>query len=43
MTERYQTEQEHFWAGKFGDEYVARNRGEVLIASNLNLFSQMFA
>lgn len=43
MTESYQTEQESFWAGKFGDEYVARNRGEVLIASNLNLFSQMFA
>ena len=43
MTEDYRTKQESFWAGEFGDEYVTRNRGEILIASNLSLFSQMFA
>ncbi|MBU0486136.1 MAG: pseudaminic acid biosynthesis-associated methylase [Proteobacteria bacterium] len=43
MAENYKTEQESFWAGEFGDEYVARNRGEVLVASNLHLFSLMLA
>ena len=36
----YQTEQEHFWAGGFGDEYVERNQGEQRLAANLALFSQ---
>lgn len=39
----YKTEQEAFWAGAFGDEYVERNAGEALIASNLYLFSKMMA
>ncbi len=36
----YQTEQENFWAGNFGDEYVERNQGDQMLASNLALFSQ---
>ena len=24
---RYKTEQEDFWNGKFGDEYIERNQG----------------
>ena len=36
----YQTEQENFWAGDFGNEYVERNQGEQMLASNLALFSQ---
>lgn len=37
----YQTEQENFWATDFGNEYVDRNDGEKLIASNVALFSKI--
>jgi len=36
----FKTEQENFWAGEFGDEYINRNKGEQLLASNLNFFSR---
>ena len=36
----FQTEQEAFWAGEFGDAYVARNQGELLVAANIDLFSK---
>jgi len=36
----YDTEQESFWAGKFGTNYIDRNSGEDLLASNLNFFSK---
>lgn len=36
----YKTEQENFWAGDFGAEYTVRNKGDALLASNLNLFSK---
>jgi pseudaminic acid biosynthesis-associated methylase len=36
----YTTEQEAFWAGEFGTEYIRRNTGEALLASNLNFFSK---
>ncbi|NJL76720.1 MAG: pseudaminic acid biosynthesis-associated methylase [Saprospiraceae bacterium] len=38
----YQTVQEAFWAGTFGDEYIQRNRGVEYLASNLNFFSKTF-
>ena len=34
-------EQERFWAGQFGDEYIHRNKGDVLNAANLHLFSKI--
>jgi len=34
----FTTEQEKFWAGEFGDDYISRNRGDALLASNLNFF-----
>jgi spore coat polysaccharide biosynthesis protein SpsF len=34
-----QTEQENFWAGEFGDEYIQRNKSKKLIAANIALFS----
>ena len=37
---RYRTEQEAFWAGSFGNDYIARNEGSQLLASNLHFFSQ---
>lgn len=36
----YKTEQESFWAGEFGTEYIQRNTGPALLASNLNFFSK---
>ncbi|GAA0551629.1 pseudaminic acid biosynthesis-associated methylase [Rhizomicrobium palustre] len=37
----FKTEQERFWAGSFGDEYLKRNQGEAIIASNVALFTQI--
>jgi pseudaminic acid biosynthesis-associated methylase len=34
------TEQERFWAGTFGDEYVDRNEGLGWVASNTALFAR---
>ena len=36
----YNTEQEKFWANEFGTEYIERNQGEQLLASNLNFFTK---
>jgi spore coat polysaccharide biosynthesis protein SpsF len=36
----FKTEQEAFWAGAFGTEYIGRNEGDALLASNLHFFSQ---
>lgn len=36
----FKTEQEEFWAGNFGNEYVKRNQSTNLIASNIVLFSK---
>lgn len=35
------TEQEKFWKGEFGDDYIDRNSSKSLLASNLNLFSSI--
>lgn len=35
----FETEQEQFWAGEFGTEYIDRNQGDALLASNLNFFT----
>lgn len=34
----YQTEQEAFWAGEFGNDYIDRNRSDGLLAGNLAFF-----
>jgi spore coat polysaccharide biosynthesis protein SpsF len=36
---KYKTDQEKFWAGKFGDQYIGRNDSLELLASNLKFFS----
>ena len=36
----FQTEQEKFWAGDFGTDYIERNRSQQLLASNLHFFSK---
>lgn len=37
------SEQEHFWRGEFGDQYVGRNQGQALVAANLALFAKALA
>jgi pseudaminic acid biosynthesis-associated methylase len=36
----FKTEQEAFWAGEFGTEYIQRNQGDALLASNLDFFTK---
>ncbi len=36
----YTTEQEGFWAGEFGTEYIQRNQGKAVLSSNLNFFAK---
>jgi pseudaminic acid biosynthesis-associated methylase len=38
-SQQFKTEQEAFWAGEFGSEYIQRNKSEELLASNLHFFS----
>ncbi|MDY7560761.1 pseudaminic acid biosynthesis-associated methylase [Pseudomonas sp. 10B1] len=37
------SEQEQFWQGNFGDQYVRRNQGQPLTAANLALFAKALA
>ena len=37
----YKTEQEAFWAGEFGDDYVGRNDSEEILSAYLDVFSQI--
>ena len=41
MADQYKTEQEAFWAGQFGDDYIARNEGDALLGSNMSLLAKM--
>lgn len=36
----FKTDQEAFWAGNFGSDYIGRNEGALLLASNLNFFAR---
>ena len=40
---RYETEQERFWAGEFGDAYVERNRSSELVAAKTALLAKILA
>ena len=42
-TPQSRTQQEALWAGEFGAEYMQRNRGASLIASNTELFRKVLA
>ena len=39
----FKTEQENFWAEEFGNDYIERNQGAQLLASNLNFFTKALA
>jgi len=36
----YKTDQENFWAGNFGTDYIDRNKSAQLMASNLDYFAK---
>lgn len=40
MKNDYVTEQESFWAGDFGTDYIMRNQSEELLASNIAFFCE---
>ncbi len=40
MSNQFKTEQESFWAGEFGTQYINRNQGAGLLSSNLAFFNQ---
>lgn len=42
-TKSFRTEQENFWAGEFGNNYILRNTGEQRVAGNIALFSKILA
>ena len=35
----FKTEQESFWEGKFGDDYIKRNNEAIMVESNINFFN----
>lgn len=37
---QFSTDQERFWASEFGTEYITRNQGDALLASNLDFFAK---
>lgn len=39
----YQTEQEKFWAGTFGDEYINRNDSLTSLATEISFFSKILS
>lgn len=43
MSSKFNTPQEEFWAGEFGDSYISRNESENLLAANIALFADIFS
>jgi len=41
MNNEYESDQQTFWAGEFGDEYIGRNQGAERVAANTQLFSDI--
>jgi len=37
----FSTDQERFWAGEFGNDYIERNSSNTIVASNLALFARI--
>ena len=43
MAVEFKTEQEKFWSGEFGEQYIKRNCDESIIAANTALFSRILS
>lgn len=41
IQETYLTEQENFWAGDFGNEYLKRNAGDELVTASMMVFGKI--
>lgn len=41
--DKYKTEQENFWAGEFGEEYIKRNNSKKLVASSIAMYSKILS
>ena len=41
--QEYQTEQEKFWAGEFGHEYIKRNDGAGTLANKTAFFAKIIS
>ena len=41
--QQYQTEQENFWAGEFGHEYIKRNDGANTLAVKTAFFAKVIS
>jgi pseudaminic acid biosynthesis-associated methylase len=39
----YKTEQENFWAGDFGNEYIERNNNKKILLGKINFFTKAIA
>lgn len=40
---KFKTDQENFWAGEFGTEYISRNESKHWLAANIHLFSKILS
>jgi len=40
---QYKTEQEAFWAGQFGEDYINRNEGAQQVSNNTSMFRDVLA
>ncbi|QYJ85078.1 pseudaminic acid biosynthesis-associated methylase [Shewanella mesophila] len=36
---KFKTEQEAFWAGEFGNNYIERNKSDTIVAANISMLS----
>jgi pseudaminic acid biosynthesis-associated methylase len=43
MAGSFNTPQEEFWAGDFGNSYISRNESENLLSSNIAFFADVFS
>jgi pseudaminic acid biosynthesis-associated methylase len=43
VSSEFNSPQEEFWAGEFGDAYISRNESENLLSSNITLFADIFS
>jgi len=39
----YKTEQEEFWSGNFGTEYIERNNDQDLVSPNISFWTKLFS
>src|SRR6267142_4027523 len=43
MQSNFKTDQESFWAGEFGDDYIKRNTGAQALANTVALFGKILS